>query len=102
MSTPKFHLHDSKGGSALAVRITPRSAQNEIAEVMRDGTVRVRLATAKSEGSANRLLVKFLAEILEIEPTQIEIVAGFTGKDKLVSILNIDAETVHRRILSHL
>jgi uncharacterized protein YggU (UPF0235/DUF167 family) len=101
MSTLKFHLHDSKGGSALAVRITPRAAKNEIAEIMRDGTVRVRLTAAKNE-AINQALVEFLASILNISPTQIEVVAGAAGKDKLVSILNMDAETVHKTILTFL
>jgi uncharacterized protein (TIGR00251 family) len=102
MDTPKFHLHDSKGGSALAIRITPRAARNEIVEVMRDGTVRIRLKASEAEDTINRALVKFLAKILAIETNQIEIVAGNKGKDKLVSILNMDADTVQKKLLSHL
>lgn len=102
MCSQKFHLHDSIGGSALAIRITPRSARNEIVEVTRDGTVRIRLKASQAEDTINHSLVNFLANILEIGPDQIEIVAGSKGKDKLVSILNMDADTVHKKLLSHL
>lgn len=102
MGTQKFHLHDGKKGAALAIRVTPRASRNEIAEVLSDGTVRIRLTAPPVEGKANEALVKFLADILDVAPSRIEIVAGVTGRDKLVSILELDAETVHQKILHQL
>jgi uncharacterized protein (TIGR00251 family) len=102
MEIQKFHLHNSKGGSALAVRITPRARRNEIVEIHSDGTVRVRLTTSLAEEEANQALVKFLAEVLGVPPTHLEIVAGSTGKDKLVSILDLDADAVQQKILAQL
>ncbi len=102
MAGQKYHLHDGKGGAALAVRITPRARKNEIAEIQDDGTVRVRLTVSASEDVANPALIAFLAEILELPPSNLEIVAGKAGKDKLISILDMDAEIVHKKILSHL
>lgn len=102
MSQRQFNLHDGKKGAALAVRVTPRSSRNEIVEVLSDGTVKIRLTAAPVEGKANDLLVSFLAEVLEIAPSKIEVVAGLTSKDKLVTVLDLDAQTVHKRILSRL
>lgn len=102
MAVQKYHLHDGKGGAALAVRITPRARKNEIVEVQNDGTVRIRLTASAVEDIANPALIAFLAEVLEIPPANLEIVAGKAGKDKLISILDMDAEMVHKRILSHL
>lgn len=102
MSAKKYHLHDGKKGAALAIRVTPRASQNEIVEILSDGTVRIRLTAPPTEGKANQALIEFLAEVLDIAPSKIEIVAGTSGRDKLVSILDLDAETVHQRILQHL
>ncbi len=98
----KFQMHDGKKGAALAIRVTPRASRNEIAEVLSDGTVKVRLTAPPVEGQANDALVKFLAKVLDIPPSKIDIVAGTSGRDKLVSILDLDADTVHARILQHL
>ena len=84
------------------MRVTPRASRNEIFEVLSDGTVKIRLTAAPVEGKANDLLVNFLAEVLEIAPSKIEVVAGLTSKDKLVTVLDLDAQTVHKRILSKL
>jgi uncharacterized protein len=102
MEMKKYHLHDGKKGAALAIRVTPRASRNEIVEVLSDGTVRIRLTAPPVEGKANEALVEFLSKVLDIAPSRIEIVAGLTGRDKLVSILDMDAELVHNRILQNL
>ena len=101
--TPRpYHLHNGQKGSALAIRVTPRASRNEIVEILNDGTVKIRLTAPPVEGKANQALVEFLAEVLDLPPSRIEIVAGATGRDKLVSILELDTETVHQRILQRL
>lgn len=102
MATRNFHLHDGKKGAALAIRVTPRASRNEIVEILSDGTVRIRLTAPPSEDKANQALIKYLADILAVATSKIEIVAGATGRDKLVSILDMDAEDVHQIILHHL
>jgi uncharacterized protein (TIGR00251 family) len=102
MSSRQYHLHNGKKGSALAIRVTPRASRNEISEILSDGTVKIRLTAPPVEGKANQALIEFLADVLEVPRARIEIVAGTTGKDKLVSILDLDAETVHERILGKL
>jgi hypothetical protein len=97
-----FHLHDGKKGAALAVRVTPRSSRNEITEIQDDGTVKVRLTAAPNENQANEMLLKFLADILGVAPSKLDIVAGLTGKDKLISIIDMSSEDVQRRLLAHL
>lgn len=101
MAEKKFHLHDSQGGAALAVRITPRSRSNEIIEVLDNGAVRIRL-TASEKQDLNQALITFLADVLEIPVQRIEVVAGESGREKLVSILGLDAVAVQQRILSRI
>ena len=102
MGSRRYHLHDGKKGAALAIRVTPRASHNEIVEILSDGTVRIRLTAPPVEGKANEALVEFLSKILDVAPSRIEIVAGVTGRDKLVSILDLDAELVHARILQNI
>ena len=101
MTDRKFNLHDGRKGSALAVRVTPRASRNEIVELLEDGTVKVRIAASPSENEANETLINFLAEVLGVPRSRLDIVAGLNGRDKLVSIMDMDAETAHQRILAH-
>lgn len=98
----KFHLHDGKKGAAIAVRVTPRASRNEIMEIQSDGTVKIHLTAPAHEGMANEELIKFLSEVLGAPKSHIDIVAGASGRDKLISVLNMDAVEVHNRIVGHL
>jgi uncharacterized protein len=99
MGTKEYHLHSGKKGAALAIRVTPRASKNEIVDILADGTVKIRLTAPPVEGKANEALIQFLSDVLEVSASRIEIVAGSTGRDKLVSILNMDAQAVHTMIL---
>ncbi len=98
----KYHLHDGKKGSAIAVRVTPRASRNEIVEIQSDGTIKIHLTAPAHEGKANEELIKFLADVLGAPKTHIDIVAGATGRDKLISVIGMNADEVNDRIVGHL
>jgi len=102
MSDRKFRLHSGQKGSALAVRVTPRASRNEIVGMLADGTIKVRLAAPPVDDEANRALIEFLADILGVPKSRLDIVAGATGRDKLIAVLDMDVETAHQRIVAHL
>jgi uncharacterized protein YggU (UPF0235/DUF167 family) len=102
MSNRTFHLHDGKRGAALAVRVTPRATANKVTELMNDGTVKVHLAAAPMDEEINTELLKFLADVLGVTKSRLDIVAGLSGRDKLISVIDMDAETAHNRILAYL
>ena len=102
MADRKFNLHDGRKGSALAVRVTPRASRNEIVELLDDGTIKVRIASPPTDDEANDTLIEFLSEVLGVPKSRLDIVAGVTGRDKLISVVDMDAETAHQRIVAHL
>lgn len=98
----EYVLHDGKRGSALALRVTPRASRNQIAGVLNDGTVKMLVAADPDDATMNTQVIAFLAEVLGVPKSRVEIVAGETGRDKLVSILDMDVETAHQRIVAHM
>lgn len=102
MADRKFNLHSGQKGSALAVRVTPRASRNEIVEMLDDGTIKVRIAAPPVDDEANTALIEFLAEILGVPKSRLDIVAGETGRDKLIAVVDMDVETAHQRIVAHI
>ena len=102
MEDRNFKLHDGKRGSALAVRISPKARNTEIVGALNDGTVKVRLMASGNDEQANRELIGFLADILNVSSSRIEIVAGITGRDKLVSVIDMDSVTLHKAIVANM
>lgn len=101
MSPRKYRLHDGKRGAAIAVRITPRASENKIVELQGDGTVRIHLTAAPADENINTELIKYLSEVLSVPAGRIEIVAGITSFDKIVSVLDVNTEMLHKRLLGH-
>lgn len=99
-----IRFHDGQQGAAVTVtvRVVPRSHRNQIVDVMNDGTLKVRLTKPPIEDQANQELIKFLAKVLDVAPSQLEIVAGHTGRNKLISILSIEPGVVEQRVLEHI
>ena len=93
---------NGKRGVAIPIRVTPRASRNEIVEILSDQTVKIRLKAPPVEGKANQELIKFLSKILGVPKSNLEIVAGATGRDKLVSVLDIEGDEVHKKILENL
>ena len=91
-----------KTGYVLMVRVTPRARKNEITGILVDGTIKVRLTAPPVEGKANEALISFLAEVLDIPTTKIEIIGGVTARNKRVSLIGLDAETAQRKIMNYL
>jgi uncharacterized protein YggU (UPF0235/DUF167 family) len=101
MSSSAPHFKNGRTGSAITVKVVTHPRQSKITGILGDGTVKIQLAETAGDGQMNESLVRFLAGILEIAPSKIEIVAGKSGPDKLITILDVDSPTVQQRILDH-
>ena len=97
-----YQVKVGKTGFALRIRVTPRARKNEISGILGDGTIKVRLTAPPVEGKANEALIRFLAEVLDVSTSKIEIIGGVTARDKLVSLIGLDAETAQWRIMNYL
>ncbi|MCJ7658702.1 MAG: DUF167 domain-containing protein [Anaerolineales bacterium] len=98
MKTRKLIFQDGSGGSALAIRMPPLSRKNEVTKFHSDGTVNVKFTAPPINGKAKIVLKIFLTEKLEVKQSEIEIIAGKKGRNKIVSIYGLDSDTVNRRI----
>jgi uncharacterized protein len=102
MTSKRPQMRGDTIGAALAIRVTPGAKRNEIDGFLDDGTIRIRLTAPPVEGKANTALIEFLSKVLDVRRSDIEIVAGETSRNKLVSIADIDPATVQDRLLNFL
>jgi len=97
---PRFS--NGRRGAALPVRVIPRASKNEIVEILSDQTVKIRLVAPPADHETNQELISFLADVLNMPKSSFEIVAGESGRDKLISILDITSQELNRKILQNL
>jgi uncharacterized protein (TIGR00251 family) len=99
MSDRKFEITDARGGVALGVRVVTRADATELAGRNEDNTLKIRLkATGAGDASANKELVEFLASKLGVAVNKIEIVAGETKRDKILSIEGLTTQDVEAKL----
>lgn len=79
----------------FAVRLTPRSAVECIDVV--DGVLKVHVMAPAVEGAANSALIRLLADELGVARRDVRIVAGATGRQKLVVVDGVGSEAVVAR-----
>ena len=102
MSSRKYKLHDGKVGAALTVRLTPKASRNAVAGILEDGTIKIHVTASPVNGQDNQAMKKLLAEVLEVSEADVSIIAGETGRDKLISVLSLNAVAVTKQLRKYL
>jgi uncharacterized protein (TIGR00251 family) len=90
----KSKFSDARQGAAITVKVQARARKTEVAGLLADGTIKIRVAAAPVEGAANQALIEFLAQALGLPKSQIDIIAGESSEHKLISLTGISPETV--------
>lgn len=98
MSKREFNVTDASRGAALPVRIVPHADRTRLVAIEDDGTLRLELATPPMPGGENTLLVDYLADLFEVQPDAIQVLAGFEGNKKVIAVLNTNAVEIDRLI----
>ena len=95
---------EARQGAAITVKVMPRAKKTEVAGLMEDGTIKIRVAAPPVGGAANRALVEFLGQALGLPQSQIDIIAGAASERKLITLVGISPEAVDaafQKLLAH-
>ena len=76
----------------------PGASKNEIVGVHQD-TLKIRISAPPVEGKANRALVQFLAEQLEVRPSQVEILNGHATRRKTIHRIGKGTQNKLQRLI---
>jgi uncharacterized protein len=85
---------DKAAAATISIRVQPRSSETGVAAIMDDGTIKVRLNAPPVEGKANEALIAYLADILDIKKSAIEIKSGHSARLKVLKIEGRSQETI--------
>lgn len=84
-------------GVRLRLKVIPNARRNQVVG-WRGGLLTVKLTAPPVEGKANRELVSFLAEVMGVPASDVEILSGETARSKSVSVLGVTPEQARERI----
>ena len=80
-------------GVVFKVRVQPRASKDQVSGLLEDA-VKIRLTAPPVDGEANKALCVFLAKKLGVTRSQVDLVTGQTGRNKLVKVSGVTVESV--------
>ena len=84
-------------GTLLSVVVVPRAGKSSIARLA-DGTIQVRAVAPPVDGAANAALLRFLADMLDVPRSRIEIESGASSRRKRIFIAGVAFDEVETRL----
>jgi uncharacterized protein (TIGR00251 family) len=78
----------------FAVRLTPRGGLDRIDGVNEAGALQVRVSAPPIGGAANASLIRVLAEELGVARSDVHLIAGAAGRQKLVAVDGLSADGI--------
>lgn len=82
----------------ITIHVQPRASRTELAGEHGDA-IKLRVAAPPVEGEANREVCRFLARLLSVAPSAVEVVSGESARRKVVEIQGSTAEAVRLKLL---
>ena len=92
-----FSVRDTSEGARFLVRVAPRASRTAIIGVMGDGSqaaLKIALQAPPVEGRANAALIEFLADVLRVPRSSIEIASGEHDRNKAVVVRGQSGEEI--------
>lgn len=90
-------LRAENDGSVLCVRVRPNAAKDAV-EGLREDRLVIRLNAPAVEGKANKALIRFLSDRLDIAKSRIAIRTGEKGRAKVLVVTGLAPDEVRNRL----
>lgn len=91
----KIIFDKNKDGLLLTVKVIPNSSKNEI--IFEESFVKIKLTASPVENKANKALIEFLSKILKTAKSDIQIIKGKAGREKILLIKSADEKSVKNK-----
>ena len=93
----ELSIKETENGVLFAAIIQPRSSENMITGIHGDA-LKIKLTAPPVDGAANKLCVKFLASVLGLPSSDIEIIKGHSGRKKKIFVRSVTREYLESKI----
>lgn len=87
------YARDVADGCTVSVRVHPGARRNAVSGV-HNGAVKISLTSPPVDGRANESLIAFVAELLGVPRSRVSLVAGMTGRAKVLRVTGKSAAEV--------
>jgi uncharacterized protein (TIGR00251 family) len=87
----------NRNRTTLTIQVQPRAKRSEVLGFV-DGILRLKVSAPPIEGKANKEVVSFLGDVLDIATSNIDIERGHTSKTKVIAISGLNRDQIYERL----
>ncbi len=87
----------SDGRCLLCLYIQPRASKNEVVGLY-DDSLKIRLTSPPVDGKANKALLAFLAKLLNVPKSALEMKSGHQSRRKCVYVSGLQEHVIRKRL----
>ena len=84
----------------ISVRVHPNAATNEVVGFT-DGVLRVRVSAPPVKGRANKELLSFLSQILDVGKSKVRIIKGHKSRNKMIDVDGVSQQDIMERLSTY-
>ena len=88
----------SSGQVNISLRVQPNATRSEVVGFT-EGVLQMKVAAPPVKGKANKELIAFLSQVLDVDKGSLAIVKGHTSRNKVIAINGLSQEEVVKRLL---
>ena len=96
----KGFLTPTKDGILLNLRVSPGAKRTSIEGPYGEYALKLRVAAPPVDGRANAEVERFLAQSLGVSRSEVAVIQGSSGRDKVVLVRGALARTVREALVS--
>ena len=97
MAESQLLVTSRAGAVRFSVHVKPRASRAGVVGV-KEGVLELSVTAAPVDGQANEAVVRALAEQLGVPRRSVTIVAGDTGRSKVIEVMGLTADQVAPRL----
>ncbi len=88
----------SKNETRISARGHPNAPRNEVVDFA-NGVLRIKVAAPPVRDKANKELVSFLSQVLDVDKSRVSIIKGRASRNKIIAIEGLSREEIMKRLL---
>jgi uncharacterized protein len=92
-------MNDGIKATKITVKVQPGAHHSEVAGLAA-GVWKIKIAAPADKGKANRELIDFLTDKLDVPKTGITILKGLTSHNKILLVQSLSAAEIEKRLSS--
>jgi uncharacterized protein (TIGR00251 family) len=86
-----FRIVETADGLEISINAQPRARRSEIAGT-RNGALKIKISAPPVGDAANRAIVDFFADLLDVSHSRVRIASGQKSRNKTLAVQGISAE----------